>query len=199
MIEDKLSRFLDRAIVDLNTYIKISFEMNDFRELLSINSEDDFLVLKYIWENYGECSFKNGLFWTINPNSYLEVVKLFRGVSNKAIPIIRTATGCLFLWDYLDEEYVITYLDVHYNKYEFYGDTFEDLFNYDLISDAVWDDQLNGKREKLALSTVSNLDRDECIVPIPAIVAGGEFVYDSLKKEKIIEHLFILSELHKKI
>ena len=199
MIEDRLSRFLNRGIVDLNTSISVSFEINDLKSNLSINSENDFLVLKFIWDNYGECSFKNGLFWTINPNEYMDIAKLFHGVSNIAIPIIRTATGCLFLWDYFDDEYVITYLDVHYNKYEFYGDTFEDLFNYDLISDAVWNDQLNGERERLALSTTLSLNRDECVVPVPAIVVGGEFTRDNLKKEKIIEHLFLLAQLHLKM
>jgi hypothetical protein len=198
MIEEKLNRFTSRDVVDVNTTVPVSFEINDFKSILSINSENDFLVLKFIWDNYGECSFKKGLFWTINPNEFMHPARLFPKVSKKAIPIIRTVTGCLFLWDYFDDEYVIMYLDVHYNKYEFYGDTFEELFNFDLISNAVWNDQLNGKREKMALSTISSLNRDECVVPLPAIVEGGEFKRESLKKEKIIEHLTLLSQLHLK-
>ena len=87
MIEDKLSRFIERSVVDKDTSIPVSFEINEFKSDLSINSENDFLVLQFIWDNYGECSFKNGLFWTINPNEYLHIARSFGGVSEKAIPI----------------------------------------------------------------------------------------------------------------
>lgn len=129
------------------------------------------------------------MFWTINPSNYMDIISLFSNVSSKAIPIIRTATGNFLIWDLFDDEYVIMYLDVHLNEYQFHGDTFADLFNYDIISDAVWDDILNGERERMALEVFPILNQDECIVPFPAIVNGGKFHKESLKKLKTKEYL----------
>lgn len=192
-VKNLLTRFIDRNVADIEKSFPVSFKIEDFEILLNINSNNDFEVLKYIWKNYGECSFKNGLFWTINPNDYKDIVKLFSGVSDNAIPIIKTATGNFLIWDLFEDEYVITYLDIHFNEYKFYGDTFADLFNYDLISDAVWIDELNGKRERIALNTFPHINSEESIVPIPTVAEGGDFESKLLKKVKTTEYLPLLS------
>jgi len=186
-------RFIVRDIADIVKSTSVSFAIENFEKRLNINSNEDFEVLKYIWGNYGECSFKKGLFWTINPNKYEEIVKLFPGVSKNAIPIIKTAMGNFLIWDLFDDEFVIMFLDVHFDKYEFYGDTFADLFNYDLISDAVWNDQLNGERERIALNAFPDIRNDESIVPIQPISEKGVFDTQLLKKVETTEYLLLLA------
>lgn len=198
-MENVLSRFIERNVVDINSTLIKPFNMEAYKAKLSKNSLEDYRVVEFIWNQYGLCSFKKGLFWTINPEDYQKLVLGFNNVTNDALPIIRTVTGSFIIWDQYDDEWVLMYLDIHNNSYEFYGDKISDLFNYDLVSDPVWMDDLNGEREFMALKCFPDYRSDECIVPIPALVAGGLFIPEKLHKVKYFEHLILLAELHDKI
>lgn len=197
MIENKLKRLLRREEVTAGN--PATFNVEDYRIAFSINDISDFEILEYLWENYGLAQFKNGRLRLIDPKLFTEVIQLFNGVSKDAIPFARTSLGCFFIWDILDGEWVIAFLDIHIGQYKFSGDLMEDMFNLDVLSEPYWDDEWNGEFERKAMRKFPNLNENECVSFLPAIPAGGQWDSETMIKVEMFEHLFILSEMHEKL
>ncbi|NOQ75846.1 MAG: hypothetical protein GQ574_27825 [Crocinitomix sp.] len=161
MIKDKLQLFIKRFLPDERKKGTVNF-LNDFDEVLSINQESDKEVMRFLWQEYGTCSFNNGQLCLINPNNYADIVRKFNRVSHNAIPILRTATGSFLIWNYFDDEWVITYLDVHANECNHRADDMDWLFD-DLPSNFFWENDLNGEIEKLAIESFPKLSEEDCI------------------------------------
>ena len=61
--------------------------------------KDEFDIIEQLWLQDGFCSFKNGLFWLVNPDEYTEIACEFPCVSSTSIAFARTAMGGIFLFD----------------------------------------------------------------------------------------------------
>jgi len=195
---DKLGLFTDDFIPDKLVKGNVPSFLHDYDEVLSENSDEDCQVLKCLWEIFGLTSFNNGLLWLIDPSIYKGSLMEFQGVTEKAVPFLRTALGSFLVWDCIDDEYVIMYLDVHMNSYEHREDSMLYFFEENLPLEDYWEDELNGEMESLAVGKITDLQSDECVAFVPALVLGGEETQDSMQKVKLIEHLFLLSQAHKK-
>ena len=166
--------------------------LNDFDDLLSKNQEMDKDIMHFLWKEYGTCSFNNGLLWLINPHEYADLVRKFDDVSDNAIPILRTATGSFLIWNYLHEEWMLTYLDVNTNECDHKSDDMLWFFEDELPLEEYWEDDLNGEIEQLSIQNFANLSENECIGFINPITQTGT---EELSNMERINHKIYLEKL----
>jgi len=189
-----LQRFIIREGVGDN-YDKVSPEILLKYENLLKTDKDESNIVTDIWREYGLCSYRDGLFWTINPDEYSAMIRQFPNISKSAIAFARTNLGNLFIYDKLNIGDSILFLNVHKGTIKVISTSFEILFAIGLGSESFWKEECYGKIELKVLSKHTLLS-DECLTFIPALAIGGDAKIGNLKKVKIRENLEFLSQLH---
>ncbi|GAA3628578.1 GAD-like domain-containing protein [Flavivirga jejuensis] len=154
-------------------------------------------IIVKLWEKYGFASFGNGLFWLVNPDEYNDVARQFKEVSHKAIVFGRTATGSLFLWEWIDVvgRPVIVYLNVHTRERIIKSDEFAFFLDDDVSTNYMWKKQFYGEVELAVVDKFGPIAHDEAVVYVPALALGGDEKLGNMEALKLIPHLMILSQL----
>lgn len=162
------------------------------------------------WQAYGFCGYADGLFWTVNPDDYAELLagwlkKTPLAEQENHYVIARTAFGELYAWG--DKSKNTSILEPHYNT----------ILPADIPAEAVGDEQCErriglffdskskdsvdfyDRDEKLlfarAMKKLGALEHDEMYTFVPALALGGAATIDNLKKARIYEQLALLIEL----
>lgn len=165
-------------------------------------------LLKY-WRDEGWCSYADGLFWTVNPDDYEDLVgEWLKGTFLEQIDdfqvIARSAFGELFLWGQrtggsvtiLCATHSIVCLSVNLKRRmddpDFYLRTF---FSNKSIDRCDLDDESGLHLFERAVARLGTLASDEVYGFEPAIVLGGKMRLESLAKLKLDVHLTILRQL----
>ena len=173
-------------------------------------------LLNY-WSEFGFCGWGNGIFWTVDPNDYSEILKLwlqgteFEKRENDGIDkyhvIGRSAFGRLFIWGEksgnslkIDPLYGMLFPTDSYEEFSSRGgDTTVDLYFATKKKNEMDEKDVEGSllfdkaSEKLGL-----LEPDEMYAFVPALALGGTNKLENLKKVKVIEHLNFLADLGEK-
>ncbi len=178
-------------------YSNISEEIiKKYKGVFLINGEKEDIV-NYLWKNLGLSTYKNGLFWFVNPDEYSTVARKFPNVSNNAIVFARTGLGNLFLLDDGITGKNINFLNVHNGQLNLVSRGFADFIEFMIPSESVWKTDCYGKIE-LKATKENNLLPDECLTFVPALALGGDEKLSNLQKVKIKENLAFLAQLHNK-
>ena len=146
--------------------------------------------LLQIWQEDGLGTFLNGYLKVINPDDYSELVKetYFRG--EVSIPIFVTAFGDVITWE----------------KSKYVGIIKYNVGNFDIICNGLdlflrfIDDNYISENFELplyheAVGKYGELDYTQCFGFVPLLALGGFKDVDHLDKVKILEHLYLISEL----
>ncbi|MDU8432287.1 GAD-like domain-containing protein [Pseudomonas syringae pv. actinidifoliorum] len=158
-------------------------------------------LLKY-WEDFGWCGYAKGLFWTVDPQDYDDLLKnSLAGIeafnSDNYHVIARSAFGELYVWG--EKSGYSLSITSYMSRYSTRNSTFtgskSDLgvkvfflsMNPEVINVA---DLFEPALEKLG-----RLDSDEMYGFVPAITLGGSMELKNLQKVKVFEHLDLLSQL----
>ncbi|GKQ43587.1 DUF1851 domain-containing protein [Pseudomonas syringae pv. theae] len=158
-------------------------------------------LLKY-WEDFGWCGYAKGLFWTVDPQDYDDLLKnSLAGIeafnSDNYHVIARSAFGELYVWG--EKSGYSLSITSYMSRYSTRNSTFtgskSDLgvkvfflsMNPEVINVA---DLFEPALEKLG-----RLDSDEMYGFVPAIALGGSMELKNLQKVKVFEHLDLLSQL----
>ncbi|NAS96818.1 glutamyl-tRNA amidotransferase [Pseudomonas syringae pv. actinidifoliorum] len=158
-------------------------------------------LLKY-WEDFGWCGYAKGLFWTVDPQDYDDLLKnSLAGIeafnSDNYHVIARSAFGELYVWG--EKSGYSLSITSYMSRYSTRNSTFtgskSDLgvkvfflsMNPEVINIA---DLFEPALEKLG-----RLDSDEMYGFVPAIALGGSMELKNLQKVKVFEHLDLLSQL----
>lgn len=177
------------------TYSHISEEIIDkYKGVFLINGEKEDII-NYLWKNFGLCTYKNGLFWFVNPDEYNVFARKFQNVSNNAIVFGRTGMGNLFVIDDGITGKNINYLNTHTGQVNLVSRGLADFIEFMIPSESIWKTDCYGKIELKAIKKHSLLS-DECLTFIPALALGGDEKIGNLQKVKIKENLELLSQLH---
>ena len=141
-------------------------------------------------EEEGISSYMDNFLWTLNPDDYIKWLNDWVQLDVKCIPFARTALGdVLFFKDNIISvlnsnkgiiSYVIHRGDWFFNKY---------LSN---------DEYLNKKFNKHLYNQLENtkiLKSDECFGFEPILSLGGDEKSENLKKVKLQEYLYLLSQV----
>ena len=165
-------------------------------------------LLNY-WKEEGWCAYAEGLFWTVNPDDYEDLVDewlhdTFLEQIDAFHVIARSAFGELFLWGAKSggsatiscaTNSIIclsSNLKRQLSDPDFYVRTF---FSNKSIERCDLDDELGQPLFKRALAKLGPLEEDEVYGFEPALVLGGNMLLDNLRKLKLDVHLTILRQL----
>ena len=165
-------------------------------------------LIRY-WKDEGWCAYADGLFWTVNPEDYEDLVDewLFDTLLEQidAFHVIaRSAFGELFLWGQKTGGSVTiscatnsiiclrSNLKRRLDDPDFYARTF---FSNKTIDRCDLDDESGQPLFKRALAKLGSLEPDEVYGFEPAIVTGGKMRLENLAKLKIDQHLTVLRRL----
>lgn len=169
-------------------------------------------LLNY-WKNEGWNAYANGLFWTVNPDDYEDLVDEWLEDSrleeiDAFHAIARSAFGDLYLWGEKTGSSVTICCSINsiialqknlkrkIDDPDFYARTF---FSNQEVSRCDLKDELKSPLFDRALKKLGPLAPDEMYGFEPALVAGGKMLLENLHKVKLDQHLTILRQLAKPI
>lgn len=161
------------------------------------------------WKNEGWCGYANGLFWTVDPDNYEDLVNEwledspFEQIDSYHV-IARTAFGDLFLCGEVTGRSVTIACPIHAviaQQSRLNRKSAEDL-DWSIRSffglskdDCDLKDEGGKKMFDRALNKLGPLASDEMYGFEPAVIVGGKMVLENLVKVKIDQHLTILRQL----
>lgn len=162
------------------------------------------------WQEDGWCGYANGLFWTVDPTDYEDLVdEWLDGTPLEQLDafhaIARSAFGDLFLFGETMGSGVVINPLIHCvsalqrdlkrkasDELEFEARLF---FSGKKPSYCDLDDETDEPLFERALQTLGSLAPDEMYGFEPAIVVGGKMHLENLRKVKLDQHLTILRQL----
>jgi len=162
------------------------------------------------WIDYGFCGYGKGLFWTVNPFDYVDLIEMWLGDTplwgrENYYVIAKTAFGELYLIgeDSVDD----TIINPHYcnilpgnNPDVMLDDMQKDrrlslFFGTQDKESLDVTDQNDKPLFKRALKKLGPLKHDEMYTFVPALATGGIADIEHVQKVKIHEQLSLLAEL----
>jgi hypothetical protein len=165
-------------------------------------------LLQY-WKAEGWCGYGNGLFWTVNPDDYANVLDMwledtpFEEIDNYHV-IARTAFGKLFAWGERTGPSLTISCPIH-SLIALEKDLKKPLVNpnheVSMFFAGTTPDECDLKDEskkpmfERTLAKLGPLQSAEIYRFEPALVAGGRMTVDHLKKVNADIHLTILRQL----
>ncbi|WP_199610066.1 GAD-like domain-containing protein [Flocculibacter collagenilyticus] len=168
-------------------------------------------LLEY-WQEYGFCGWGDGLFWTVNPEDYEDILQEWlQGTpfeeNDIYYVIARSAFGELFVWGKQSGQSLT--LEPSFSMI-FPTDESDSLARrgQDAVLDSFFackrKESLNKKDDKdelifeRAVKKLGELSPDEMYGFEPALALGGEPKLENLKKVPVLEHLSFLASLGEK-
>lgn len=158
------------------------------------NFPDELLLF---WKEYGFGSFMNGYLKLVNPLSYQDIFKetYLHYKSNQHVFAV-TSLCDLLVWDG-DTVELINY---RHGYSEVVGsDEIDWYFNMDLTEEYYLSKRLKADNYSSARDKLGEPDFDECYGYTPILAVGGSENVKNLQKEKIKEHISLISQLAGKI
>lgn len=165
-------------------------------------------LLKY-WQCEGWCAYRDGLFWTVDPAGYEELVEVWlEGTKLSTLDrfhvFARSAFGNLFLCgektgpvvtlDGVLHSFSAITPDLRPKNDEVLDDEIRDFFLGMTVEYTDVEDENGRPLFKRALKRLGPLAADEMYGFEPAVVLGGEMDLANLVKVKMIPHLQALRE-----
>lgn len=154
------------------------------------------------WIDHGWCGYADGIFWTVNPQDYEEILEHWltdtdiHGLDNYHV-IARSAFGKLYVWG--ERKGSCLTINSYVARYTPRTSKFTDekldfgikvFFSSKKPNESDLDDLF-----KPALEKLGPLKSDEMYGFVPALALGGPMELKNLQKVKTIEHLTFLSQL----
>ncbi len=132
----------------------------------------------------------NGYLKIINPDLFQELLTETYFRSHVAIPIFSTGMGDIIAWE--ENRYLRM---INYRKGKFQGISagFEFFFS-DLSNDSFLNKYLDWNPYQEAVKRYGKPGFDECFGYAPLLGLGGPEKVENLKKVKIIEHIYLITQ-----
>ena len=182
--------------MDENKLISVKEVLSDFKKAGKLPAEfidvfEEILPeeIIYIWKEYGLGSFLSGYFRVIDPCAYAELVENTFFAGEECVPLITTALGDVLVWDHEVQSFELVMY--RYGIYRLIG---EDLF--DLLRDKSFiESEVEPKNYIEAVELLGEPEYDECFGYVPLLALGGSETPEKLKRCKLKEHIYLISEL----
>ncbi|KJY90515.1 MULTISPECIES: GAD-like domain-containing protein [Pseudoalteromonas] len=171
-------------------------------------------LLEY-WQEYGFCGWGNGIFWTVNPSEYSDVLKAWleninfdkkEKIENYNV-IGLSAFGEIIVWGKesgnsidINSAYGMIFPSDNTDKLIERGEErMIDLFYAVLSKESLDLDDINDlPLFERAVEKLGPLENGEIYGFVPALALGGEPKLENLQKVKATEHLAFLADLGEK-
>ncbi|PIB11583.1 GAD-like domain-containing protein [Vibrio rotiferianus CAIM 577 = LMG 21460] len=163
------------------------------------------------WERHGWCGYNNGLYWTVNPNDYRDIIERLSAISQLDDPsenfvIARGAFGNLEIWN-SKRGNVMSYYPVIGLLHQWHAEEMPEQSEEELELDMALffesassyrHDQVDEYEEPLferALEKLGPLAENEMYAFVPATCLDGKWLLENLQKVDITTHLEMLMDL----
>ena len=193
---DLIKRQFKRHTGEGKQYSLVSNEVIERYKGQVMCDKDKFDIITYIWEEFGLCSYMDGLFSFVNPEEYNGIAKLFPEITENVIVFGRSACGGLFALDTPSIGECIIYINPHKGTWEVIDTSMEILLTFFIDDNDYWKDGCYGKVELKVIKKHGPLEHDECYTFVPALALGGSESVATMEKVKIKENLELLAQLH---
>jgi hypothetical protein len=169
---------------------------SDFKVFKPVNKEvieqyENILPQKVIeiWRKYGFGSFLNDFLKVINPNDYRELLQESYFRNDIAIPVFATGLGDIITWE--ENKYLMM---IKYRKSKLKGLSVKYFFS-DLQDEEFVGEELDSSQYFLAEKEYGSIQFDECFGYTPLLGLGGPEKFENLKKVKLREHIYLITQL----
>lgn len=142
-----------------------------------------------LWGSCGFGSTNHGYLRVVNPDDFQEILKDTYNRYQIAIPLFTTAMGDILVWE---DNYL---LSLNYRKHEVnvVAKNFKFFFN-DIFDDYYLSDALDWSPYPDAIKKYEVPAYDECFGYVPLLGLGGIEKVENLKKVKLKEHIYLITE-----
>ncbi|WP_417503127.1 GAD-like domain-containing protein [Marinobacter sp.] len=163
-------------------------------------------LLEY-WKRFGFCAFMDGLFWIVDPKDYAEMLENWiersplSGTKENLYVIARSGYGDLYLWG---EKSGCRYEINAMNGWIIKSDDQEQDQEKELqlffaskspYSIDIEDEDSDEEMFEPAVEKFGPLAEDEIFGFVPALVAGGNMLFENLQKVNMAVHLDLILQL----
>lgn len=143
-----------------------------------------------IWKNYGFGSILNGYLKIINPKTMQLILEDVYTRNQDSIPLFTTSMGDIIVWEkgrYLNilnfRKKVVSVISAGF-----------DFFLEDLNDESFLDKELNYHPYPKVVEKYGRPAYDECFGFVPLLGLGGEEKIQNLKKVKLNEHVYMITQ-----
>jgi hypothetical protein len=143
-----------------------------------------------VWKHYGFGSILNGYLKLINPDSFIEILEEVYMRNKDAIPLFATSMGDIIVWE---KERYLNLLNFRKGNVHVISAGF-DFFLEDLSDKSFIDEELDWYPYPIAIEKYGEPDFDECFGYAPLLGLGGPEKMENLKKVKIVEHIYLITQ-----
>ncbi|MFB0844497.1 T6SS immunity protein Tdi1 domain-containing protein [Paenibacillus oleatilyticus] len=143
-----------------------------------------------VWKNYGFGTILNGYLKIVNPDMYRSLLEGVYVRSQESLVIFTTSMGDLLVWE--DNKYLLL-LNFRKGKMQGISSGFDYFFS-DLEDQASLQDDLDWLPYPDARKKYGEVGFDECFGYAPILGLGGAEKVENLKKVKIIEHIYLITQ-----
>jgi hypothetical protein len=144
------------------------------------------------WRETGWGSYENAFLWTVNPDTFNNLLPQWTDSSSTCYVYARTAFAALIFWDGRRSNL----LDPRFDEITPLLPDVRGVFEFTFSRDNELLDELMDRPLFLeALPELGPPAIDECYGHFPALALGGEHSAQSLERVKLREHLTLLSQL----
>jgi len=139
----------------------------------------------------GFASYGEQQLWSVDPDDLGELVLPWKAGAEAAIPIFRTAFGCLFLWDGKR----VHYANIHFHTVTICAPRVRFLFSDTFMDEGFMTKVVGSERIKRAQNELGQLSPNEAYFWVPALALGGSQETSRLDKGGLRELLAIQAQL----
>jgi hypothetical protein len=143
-----------------------------------------------VWKQYGFGSILKGYLKLINPDSFAELLEEVYTRSKEAIPLFATSMGDIIVWE---KGRYLNLLNFRKGKVNVISAGFE-FFLEDLNDKSFLDEELEWNHYPEAVEKYGESDFDECFGYVPLLGLGGPERVENLKKVKLVEHIYLITQ-----
>lgn len=175
---------MKECLKDFKLYNKVSTEIIEKYKNRVPNEMID------LWSNYGFGTFIQGYFKSVNPDEFKLILEESSQRYKHAIVLFATGMGDLIIWS----DGYVRLLNYRHGIIKTIMYTFE--FFFQNMNDLDFrDEDLSWQPYPEALKQYNELKYDECFGYTPVLSLGGAEAVKNLRKVKLKEHIFMITEI----
>ncbi|SNT40405.1 hypothetical protein SAMN05444672_12010 [Bacillus sp. OK838] len=173
-----------------NAFEGFILEENIDKEVIDKYKEKIPEQITEIWRQYGFGSILKGYLKLVNPDVFEELLKDVYIRSEDAIPLFATSMGDIIVWE---KGRYLNLLNFRKGNVNVISAGF-DFFLDDLNDNSFIVEELEWNPYPEAVDKYGEPDFDECFGYTPLLGLGGPDKVENLKKVKLIEHIYLISQ-----
>ncbi|NJN12426.1 MAG: DUF1851 domain-containing protein [Richelia sp. RM1_1_1] len=145
-----------------------------------------------IWQVHGWGSYRDGLFWLVDPTDYRVILETWGIDPNRATVFLRSSFGDLFFWD----SHIVYRIQIHYGNILDWDDSLDNFLKFRMRYEPYLSENFDLELHYNCLSKLGSLSSDEMFGFEPALILGGKKDVEFARRLNLFTHIDILTQLY---